>query len=323
MGNETSVLSSNIQPIAVLNDSLSGLKTMACSMDSVLILTDSKVLRVRNYDGSTTAKPISLMPECCCATGNGGWAVGFANGTLSEFDRNLNLVATFRQPGTTHAHDGEVVKVMNNEDDNSECHLISFGKDNVLNFWDHRGNRLFCFKSRYEVTSICATPFFVFVSDNQNKIHAIEVDSQNVETFTIPSSAKKIVSLGEGFASLAVLNDGSVVILSECGIVETFHFPISDEICDIMPLVVEYGTGLITYLTMKKDGKIFLRALEKNVGEVGECTQIYAESTTHIVTVKDDDIIVYIRDDFETISMQFLPDLLLPRTKIAKFLMRQ
>lgn len=322
MGSENSALSSNIQPIAILNDIPNNIKSMACNIESVLILSDSKVLHLKNYDGKTTVRRVSLMPNCCCATSN-GWAIGFTNGTLSEFDKNLNLITTYRQPGDTHAHDEEIVKVMNNEDDNSLCHLISMGKDYTLNFWDHNGNRIFFYKSKYEITSFCATPFFVFVSDNQNKIHTIDIDSQYVETYTVPSSAKKIVSLGEGFASLAALNDGSIVILSESEIVETFHFPITDEICDVLPLVVEYGTGLITYLTMKKDGKIFLRALEENVGEVGESTKLYAESTTHIVTTKDNNIVVYIRDDFETISMQFLPNIYLPRTKIAKFLMRQ
>ncbi|KAH0788793.1 hypothetical protein GPJ56_007475 [Histomonas meleagridis] len=323
MGIEGSI-ASHIKPLAILGVAPENIKAMACNDKALLIISNSKTIELRKYNNETLTKILSLNPTCCCSTER-GWAIGFTNGQLSEFDSDLNLIISYRIPGRSHAHDGEIKQIQENSDftGKSESYLMSYGSDNTINLWSKNGKHLFSFTPKFNITAVCTSPFYVFLSDDHNQIHTINIETHDIATYTIPNYAKSIIPLGDGFSSLAVLSDGSVTILSSRELVSTFNIPITEGIVYALPLVVEYGTGLITYLTMNKDGKVVLRALEVEIGEIGKNESVFADSVTHTIVLKDGLINAYLRDDLETLSMQYLPEMNLPRERIAKFLMRQ
>ncbi|OHT07924.1 hypothetical protein TRFO_05039 [Tritrichomonas foetus] len=287
-----------------------------------MILTPTKIVEIRNYDGTSFVKTLNLQPTCCCSTSSGGWIIGFICGHIFEFDSAMNLTASYRSPGSHKAHEGKVLQVFESYDfKESHCYIMSLGADNKINIWSKIQNHIYTFQSKYQLTSICLSPYFAFLADDHSQIHTINIKKLTHSTYTIPSPVKSMVPIGEGFAGLAVLENGSVCILSATEVVISFPFINNQYPSKIISLVVEDRTGLITYAVLEKNRKLTFRALEKVTEELGEVSPIFTASTTHIVTIKRNQIVVYLTDDLEAASMNILPDMELPRRRISKFLM--
>lgn len=322
MGNGASEEAPSISPQLCLGDSPKKIEMMACNDNSVMILTPTKNVEVRNFDGTSIIKPLNLQPTCCCATRSGGWVIGFNSGHLSEFDNSFQLLVSYRTPGNFRAHEGSVLLVLENEDLTNEgfYHLASIGSDNSLNFWSKTGNHLYKFKFEPNFTSLCLTSCIAYLADDHQHIHSVNAEKFNSYTVNLPCNAKSIGSLGERDLILAILENGTVSIISPNQVIIKFQFLNNPNPSRILPLVVESQTGLITYVVLDQNKKLTLRALEKVTAELGEVNPMYAVSRNNIVTIKSNNIVVYSLSELETASMMVLPDMELPRKQISKYL---
>lgn len=328
MGNFTSSsgIPISVEPFLSLGTAPQEIEMMACGENSVLIINSSNTVEIRNFDGTSIIKPMNLKPSCCCATHSGGWIIGFTCGHLSEFDASLNLIVSYRTPGEHKAHDGSVLQVSENSDyrEGNNCHLISLGSDNTLKLWGPNGHFYYLYQSKYQLTSVCSSPFFTFLTDDHCQIHIINADTLNRSTYKLPSSVRSIEPLGEGFSGLAILENNTVCILSVSDIITTFQFLNMPDGVKLMPLVVEEQTGLITYAVLDKTRNLTLRALEKVIFEAGKVNPTFCHSSLYIVAIEKDNLVVYKKDSLETASMFLIQevDLNLPRKRIVKFFRR-
>ena len=291
MGNGASEAAPSITPQLCIGESPKKIEMMACNDKSVMILTPTKNIEIRNFDGTSIIKPLNMQPTCCCATQTGGWIIGFNSGHLSEFDSNLQLLVSYRTPGNYRAHEGSVVHVLENADiaHKGFYHMASVGSDNTLNFWNKSGNHLFKFHFENHFTSLCLTSCIAYLADDHQHIFSVNTEKFNSFTVNLPNNIKSIASLGESDLILAVLDNGIVSIVSPTQVITKFQFLNNQNPSKILPLVVENQTGLITY-------------------------------AVNIVSIKSNNIVVYSLSELETASMMVLPDLGLPRKQISKYL---
>lgn len=322
MGNGASEAAPSISPQLCIGESPKKIEMIACNEKSVMILTPTKNVEVRNFDGTSIIKPLNLQPTCCCATSSGGWVIGFNNGQLSEFDSSLQLLVSYRTPGNYRAHEDSVICVLENKDlaKKGFYHLASVGSDNTLNFWNKTGNHLFKFRFENIFTSLCLTSCIAYLADDHQHIYSINTEKFNTFTVNLPNNVKSFASLNEGDFILAVLDTGIVSIISPTQVVIKFQFLNNPNPSKILPLVVESQTGLITYAVLDQNKKLTLRALEKVTSELGEVNPVYAVSPNYIVTIKSNNLVVYSLSELETASMMVLPDMELPRKQISKYL---
>ena len=324
MGIGASKTAPEINPQFSLGSAPKDLRFLGCGRDSAMILTDSNVVEIRNFDGTTTVKSMNMHPNCCCPTSKRGWIIGFSNGHLSEFDESLELVMSFRLPGSYSAHNAAIVQVFENADKVGKCRIVSVAEDNSINLWDWNGNHLFFYTSKNQIMSVSASPFFCFAADDRNHLNVLSVEELSSSSFTLPSQVRSLAAVGDGFAALAVLENTSVCLVSGSKIIESYQFLNNPNPAKILPLVLEEGTGLITYAVLDKNKKLTLRALEHVTADLGMVSPLYACSDLYIVTLKQNQVVVYSRDDLEAISVHVLNqiEIDLPRSNITQFFLR-
>ena len=322
MGYGASEEAPSISPQLCIVESPKKIEMIACNDKSVMILTPTKNVEIRNFDGTSIIKPLNLQPTCCCPTISGGWIIGFDSGHLSEFDSSLQLLVSYRMPGNYRAHEGSIKCVLENKDLENKgfYHLASVGSDNTLNFWNKAGNHLFKFHFENIFTSLCLTSCIAYLADDHQHIYSVNTENFNSFTVNLPNNVKSFAPLNEGDLILAVLDNSTVSIISPTKILIKFQFLNNQNPSRILPLVVESQTGLITYAVLDQNKKLTLRALEKVTSELGEVNPIYAVSPNYVVTIKSNNIVVYSLSELETASMMVLPDMELPRKQISKYL---
>ena len=321
MGSGSSSLS-GCTPKLILGDADKNITAISCNDKNVLILNDTKTVTLLGFDGGSLTKEFSLQPSCCCSTSTGGWVIGFKTGQISELDSNLNILLSYRLPGSARAHEAEITHVRENADTESKkCHLISIASDGTCNLWGHEGRHIFCFSSQNGLSAIESSPFFAFLADKKGKFYTVSVDSLTSFDFLLPSPARCITSLGEGFACLAALQNGSVAVLSSTNVIDVFEF--ERKLTKVMPLALEEGTGLIVYFAIDEEGKLVICALDYILEEIGEGASLFATNTDYIVTILNDKIAVFSRNEICFKVLDNLIDVGLPRKEIAEVLMRQ
>lgn len=323
MGSSLSATGDSLKPVGLLGDVPDNFVCAACNDTAALIITDQKQIELRTFSGETLTKTFNLRPTSVCSLRPNGWAIGFSNGFLSEFDASFELVRSYRTPGTPRAHTDEVRDVVYiDSDEGGSAHLMSYGKENVVCFWGKSGELLWSFVPRSGLIHGVCSPYFGFFADGKKQIHTVNLESFENANYPLISNVKSIVPIGDGFAALAVLENHWVCLLAPSGVVETFKFAEADMMTGILPLVVEDGTGLITYITVDSSGKLMLRALEEVTGELGEGYKLIADSPTHVLVTQDEQFAVFRRDHLAKMSIDALPEMSLPRRKIVKALER-
>ena len=323
MGGSLSATGENLKPIAMLGDVPDNFVCAACNDTIALILTDSKQVEVRAFSGEITTKQLNLRPSAVCALRSGGWVIGFENGFLSEFTDALTLVRSYRVPGAPSAHAKAIKSVVHiNRDEGGSAHIMSLDLDNVLRFWGNNGELLHTLTPRVPLVRIACSPYFAFLVDEQKNVNVLDLERFAMTSYPVISNAKAITTIGDGFAALAVLENHSVLLLGPKGVVETFKFTEADMMTSVLPLIVEEGTGLITYVTVDMQGKMVLRALELITGELGEGYKLITDSYSHLIVSHDGHFAVFKRDDLVKMSVDVLPEMSLPREKIARALER-
>ena len=320
MGSGSSSLSGCV-PKLILGDADKNISAISCNDKNVLILNNTKTVTLIGFEGGSLQKEFSLQPTCCCSTSTGGWVIGFKTGQISEFDSDLNVLFSYRLPGAARAHEAEITHVRENADTESKkCHLISVASDGTCNLWGHEGRHIFCFSSQAGLSAIESSPFFAFLADKKGKMYTVSVDSLSSFDYLLPSPARCIAPLGDGFACLTALQNGTVAVVSSTSVVDVFEF--ERKITRVMPLAIEEGTGLIVYFATDEEGKLVICALDYLLEEVGDGAPLFATNTDYIITILNDKIAVFSKNDICFKVLDNLVDVGLPRQEIAEVLMK-
>ena len=320
MGQSGSALA-NITPELILGDARENIKSMAATNDGVLIIDDTKTVTILDFDGTVINKTLSLQPTCCCATSTGGWILGFKTGQISEFDEKMNLLFSYRLPGTARAHSGQVTHVRENADTESKkCHLISVADDGTCNLWGPNGSHLYCFTSQSGLCAMESSPFFAFLADKSGKMYTVSADSLSSTSFALPSPARCIAPIGDGFGCIAALDNGAIAICSSTNVVDVFTF--DQKFVKVVPLHVEEGVGLITYIATDEEGNLYNCALDYIIEQIGEGSPLFAQNSHRLIVILKEKIAVFSLERFRFAALDNLPDIELPRKEIADFLMR-
>lgn len=312
----------NTTPKYILGDADDLIVGLACNDNAVLVINSDKTIKIIKYDGSTFSRKLNMVPTSCCSTSSGGWVIGFKTGFVSEFDSNFVLLLSYHAPGEARAHNAAVTHVHENADtSNSNCHLITIAEDGTCNLWTKKGQHLFQFTSKSGLTTIGSSQFFAFLGDKMSKLYTVSTSSLSTSSYTLPSPVRCIAPLGEGYGCLAALDNGNVVVLSPSQVVETFTY--EKKITRVVPLALEEGTGLISFLAVDEEGKLLLCVLDYILGEIGDQASYVAYDTLNLVTIWSGKLAVFDRDALIFASLQSMPDVELPRTAIAELLMGQ
>jgi hypothetical protein len=314
---------SSVTPLSSFGPLPRGTRSVACNDSGILLITDSDIVEIRQFDGRGFNKQLSLSPTCCCATVSRHWIIGFASGFLSEFDPDLNLLFSFREPGGPRAHPVSITKIFPVDDSyGGSAHVISFGSDGNLHFWSRDGLLLSRFSPKNPLVHISAATRFAFLADDSNQILAINLETFDVSAYAVQSKVKVIVAVDEGLAALAVFEDHSICIVSASQIVVSFRFGQADTVLSVLPLNVEAPIGLVTYAAIDMQKKVTLRALEKSLLEIADGVTLLAEAKLSVVVQKGTTMFAVSRDELAALSMNSLPDMELPRARIAAVLTR-
>jgi hypothetical protein len=290
------------------------LKSIACNDESVLLITDSPILELRAFSGAITTKPVSLTPTCVCAASGPVWIVGFASGTITEFDANLQLLFSYRKPGECRAHDAAVTHLLPADDSRQlAVHLTSLGLDNVVKFWSADGLLIHTFSPSSPVLHLSSAGYLAFICTGPNSIESIDLKDPEFRriAFSVPAPVKFLTLIADGLAAIAVLEDHSICVLSASEVILQFKNLQTDTVVAVLPLNLEGGTGLITYATLDQLGKVTLRAVKTTLEEVEVVGKLglLAESRLSVVVQQDKNVVVYDRDQLTMRSMELLVEL--------------
>jgi hypothetical protein len=135
-------------------------------------------------------------------------------------------------------------------------------------------------------------------------------DFRNI-TFSVPAPVKFLKLIADGRAALAVLDDGSISVLSASEVVWQFKTSQTDTVVSVLPLNLEGGTGLITYAAQDQLGKVTLRAVKTVLEqmEIAGKIVLLADSRSSVVVQQDKNVVVYDRDQLTMRSMELLVEL--------------
>lgn len=299
---------------------------MVCSYSipsGFMLYTTDSFFEVRNQNDSLATRILSMSPSCICSTAADAFIIGFKTGFISEFDMNLNLVTTFTFPGGSRAHNGEIIQVMSSP----ICYMMSIGTDKSMNFWNMKGLHISTMTTTGHFTSFCSSPLYVWVADTNQRMYVIDSSNstrkesfKTANSFNIPDIIVSMVPFGEGKGCIASLKSGSVIIISTTGVLSHLAFLNRPPIVSILPLRVDYQTGLISYLAVDSEGNLNLRVLEHVVKELGKSSSFFTSNENEVMTVINGEIFRFNKQKLENDSVKKLPEIELPRVKIVKFL---
>ena len=281
----------------------------ALSDDSVLMLTDSNEIELWTFGGDSTTKSFNLQPSACCSLSTGCWVIGFESGYMTEFERDLALVRSYRVPGATKAHNGSVTKVMEiGGDGDTGNYIMSFGSDNVVRFWGKGGDLRHEFAPKFKLTQLCCSSHLAFLVDDHKSVYVIDLLSFSEKRFPVVAAVKSIATIAFGGAALAVLEDHSVALMSRTEVVEAFRFKENDFMASVLPLTVEEDTGLSTYACVDTLGRLTLRALDNITLDLGMQGKIIASSPCFLLVEKAGKLSIYSRDDLVVLALDSIPE---------------
>jgi hypothetical protein len=239
--------------------------------------------------------------------------VGFKNGTISEFDSELNLLTTFCVLGGCRAHFGEVTSIASS----SGCHLCSIGADRVWRFWGSNGSLLATFSAATTLVTCCLSGTHGWAAEFHNRVHVVELADFRERVFALPGRALHICTIGAA-AAFAALEDGSVVLISTSDIASHIQCRGQSTSC-ICLLAVDEATGQLSYVAATREGTLQLRMLEFVLKEVANGRQFFAEAPDAIIAVDGGRIVAIPKPALLAWTKKKLPEMELPRKAICEF----
>ena len=306
MGNEGSSTPNDLGP------SPDGLLFLVPGNDHLLLVTKD-LLEVRERGETIATRVVSLEPSCACPTGTETFVIGFSNGTLSEFDSELNLINTFCLPGTCHSHTGGVVGVATCY--RKELLVFSIGHDKKWNVWSQSGLIKSIALTEQPVCA-CACDQYAWTADKLNRMHVLDLDTMNVSVFSLPGPVTYMETFrGKNGGVIAVIEDGSVDIFSYKEVVAQFP-PCDAKFASIMSCCANDGT--VFYVTGNGQ-KLTYHMLEYSLGEVGKGVIMFKVIKDGIIASCNGRITMIQPGDFSK-KAKSLPNVELPRRTICEFL---
>ncbi|KAK8864019.1 hypothetical protein M9Y10_011713 [Tritrichomonas musculus] len=302
---------------------IAGITCSISEPDELMFYTSDSFFEVRTSKDSLATRILSMAPSCLCSTATDTFIIGFKTGFISEFDSDLNLITTFTFPGSSRAHNGEVIQVMSS----SICHMMSIGNDRSMNFWNMKGLHISTMTTTGQFTSFCSSSLYIWVADTNQRMYVIDLASNSSKesfktfnSFNIPDLIVSMVPFGEGKGCIASLKSGSIIIISTTGILSHLGFLNQPPVVSICPLRIDYRTGLISYVAVDVEGNLNLRVLEYIVKDLGKSSPFFTTNDTDLITIIDGEIVRYNKKKLEADSIKKLPEIELPRVKIVNFL---
>jgi hypothetical protein len=281
----------------------------------VLAFASSGLVEVANENEVVSRRILSLKPVCGCLSSTGTYCLGFGNGSLSEFDGDLNLLTSFFLPGDCYAHATGVIKVCASD----TCHLASIGSDRKWNFWDGNGLLVSSFDFPASFVCTCMSDRFAWMGDLTSRVHVVRFsDIHKSTSFVLPAIANCMVPFFDGFGCLAALEDGSIAIISSQKVIAHFLFP-GRITTALVPLIADLNTGLVAYLALDTKGELTLRILEDVISTIGNEIS-FLDGDANIVYVRNRRMCAISRKDLATRSLAHIPKMELPRHSICEFL---
>ena len=321
MGSSTSA----ILPSYQLNEPPEDYTAVASTDSALLFINETNTVEIRRFEGETQQIPLNLQPTCCNMSYSNGWFLGFKTGQITEFDSNFEVVMSYRLPGSVRAHESEVLSLA--EVDSGDIRLVSYGADGFIRSWSKYGQLLNSFplniSSSNLSSQLCISDSAVWYVDEGGKtVSSYNYSTKRTSSILLTNTVVFLKSIAVGRAALVIFDDGSIVLISPTTHIAKFDFQALSKAQELIPLNVEEQVGLITYAVKDEEGNCTMRALDEITGNIGKAPENYATSPSFITTISDK-IVVYKRGDVEALSMYNMPDLGLPWTNIAEFLMKE
>lgn len=291
------------------------------SGSNILVIDKLGHVAVHSINNYKTTLNLSLTPTAWCVSPRGGWIIGFSNGTISEFDISLNLIQSFSTPGASRAHKSEVTLVIPSKD--KSVLFISTGNDSTINLWNHKGIHMFAYNMQFKVTAMCLVGEKLFASDVRQKVSVIDLDTQFVQTVNMHSQINYITPLPGTRGCLAALSNGQVVIISEKDIVAQFNYTNNAPVKYLVPLNINYVTGVITFYCVNDKGENSIRCLEYELKSKAKSKPFFTTASGYLFTAQGGRITRTALATLENESLKNHPQMDLPRSTIVKFLNRK
>lgn len=284
---------------------------------NVLVIDKGGFVSVKSINNNNSTHTLSLIPSSWCVSPRGGWIIGFKNGTVSEFDLNLNLLQSFTTPGASKAHKGVVTQLVPTKDKNTL--FISTGEDNTINFWNYNGIQTLTLPISAKITAMCIANDKLFTCDTRQKVSVIDLETRNNQTYNLHSTVSYITPIPGYKGCLAALSNGQAVILSEKDLVAQFSYNNNTPIANLTPLHVDRQNGLITFYCVNEKGENSLRCLEYEIKSKSKSKPFFSVTNEFLFTTSGGKIVRYSISALAKESMSEHPQIDLPRTQIAKF----
>ena len=300
--------------------------TALASTDSaILFINETNTIEIRLFEGEIKQIPLNLQPTCCNMSYSNGWFLGFKTGQIMEFDSEFDIVMSYHLPGSIHAHESEVLAL--SEVDCGDIRLVSYGSDCFLRLWNKYGQLIDSFTLNIP-SSFLSTCFSIsdsavwYVGEGGKTVFSYNYSTKKTSSISLTNSVSFLKPIAIGRAALVIYDDGSIVLISPTTHIAKFDFQAFSKAQELIPLNIEEQIGLITYAVKDEEGNCTMRALDEVTINIGKAPEKYITSPSFI-TIISDKIEVYKRGDVEALSMYQMPDLGLPWTNIAEFLMKE
>lgn len=288
---------------------------IAAFADEVLVFASSGRVEIWDKSGIAAARTLSVAPTCAAATAAGTYAVGFANGAVSEFDAELNLLMTFAAPGRAAAHCGPVAQLAAS----AGCHVASIGGDRAAHLWS-AGGSAHTISGTARFTAVCCSDGRAWLADERAAVTVVDlVTKAVVAAFDVPARITRMSLIGSR-GCIAAAEDCAALVLSAGSVIANMPYRGGAPLADARVLHADPSTGLLTYAGVDQSGAVVLRALEHTQAELGSALPFLAESEGAIVAIVDRRIVRMPVRELAARSLRDLPEMELPRTRVRDFL---
>lgn len=289
------------------------------SKEQVLLVTKTSDLEIRNSQETIATRKLSLEPTCACATPTGTFVIGFKNGTITEFDVDLNLVNTYCLPGSCHGHKGEIISLAASP--TREPYLFSIGADKCWNVWNiNKGLLMSSNPFTGNLVATCASHLYAWTADTHLRVHVLSLDTMKLKHFPGPGLISTMMPIANGTGFIAAMQDGSVDIFSTYDVIAQFPAAsMQNKMAAV--LGIREDDGMVTFVAGDCDGHMTLRALEHVVGDVNRVIGLFTATENELIGVENDRIVKIEKKPLIVRALKNLPeDMELPRKSIVRFL---
>lgn len=287
--------------------------------DQILLVTKTGDLEIRDSVETVATRKLSLEPTCACATPTGTYIIGFKNGTITEFDEDLNLVNTFCLPGSCHGHTGSVISVAASL--TPEPYLFSAGADKCWNVWNI-GKGLLMSSNPFtgNLVGTCASHLYAWTADSHGRVHVLNIADMKLTHFPGSGLITSMTPIANGTGFIGTMQDGSVHLFSTNDVIAQFSSAgMQNKMAAVLGIRQE--DGLVSFVAGDCEGRMTLRALEHVVGDVSKGVGIFTATDKDLIGVEDNRIVKIAKAPLIAKSVKSLPeDMELPRKTIVRFL---